>query len=440
MNILELARFEELNGENFIDRPCDISILVNVYNFGNFLKETFEGILEQDTDFSMEVLVHDDASTDESQDIVREYCEKYPNLFHGFIGHKNVYGTLSDSKCAEFENEWIRQYANGKYFAYCEGDDFWTDKDKIQVQLSYMIKHPECKLTMHDAIIWDYRNESRYRMKEGEPDHDLLVDELIMQKTGIWPTASMIFSKDVALSPKWMTECWVGDWPRQLYAIANGTVHFFGKAMSVYRYMHSISWSKRTSENIDMELKHCLQMMHFLVLYDNYTNGQNHDDIVERCGGFYLNLIGKVANYSDLISMIKKMSKDIRESFTWEIEQLESICKLLKCEECLPQELEKFVSEQKEFYIYGNGNNAHLLSEKLIKKGINFNGYVVSDNEIISLDVSNVFHISDIKDKNIPFAVGVGPQHYKAIKKVLEDCKAKYIFPFVISDFPKVRI
>ena len=69
MNILELARFEELNGENFIDRPCDISILVNVYNFGNFLKETFEGILEQDTDFSMEVLVHDDVSTDESQGV-----------------------------------------------------------------------------------------------------------------------------------------------------------------------------------------------------------------------------------------------------------------------------------------------------------------------------------------------------------------------------------
>ena len=438
MNILDLAGFEELNGENFKDKSFDVTVLVNVYNFGRFLPDALEGIVSQKCDYAIEVLIHDDGSTDDSAEIIRQYSEKFPNLIHAFIGHQNVYGTLSVSEGVEFEHQWMEENIHGKYVAYCEGDDYWKDPDKLQLQITYMKEHPDCHMTMHDATLWDYRDNSKHCMKPAAKDYDLSAQELILQETGIWPTASMVFTRDVAICPKWLLMCWIGDWPRQLYAVSKGNVHFFARNMCVYRYMHTGSWSKETSVNVSRAFTHCIQMMHFLAQYDDYTCGNYHDEIVERCGQFYMNFLGNISCYKNLLEVVDKTDENDKKIHCWEIDRIITIYRLIKDEDYLPIELERFISKHTDIYIYGNGKNAHLLSDKFNSKKIHFNGYVVSDNEEISDERCDVRHISEIKDDQAAFVVGVGPQHYKAIKKAISDHNGEYIFPFVIADFHKV--
>ena len=121
-----------------------VSICTLVYNHEQFLKECFEGFLIQKTNFAFEVLVHDDASTDNSVAIIREYTEKYPEIFKPIYQTENQY-----SKGIKISTTYQFPRAKGKYIAICEGDDYWTDPEKLQKQVDFLEAHPEYIICSH---------------------------------------------------------------------------------------------------------------------------------------------------------------------------------------------------------------------------------------------------------------------------------------------------
>lgn len=126
------------------ERPL-VSICCVTYNHAPFIRKCLDGFLMQETSFPIEILIHDDASTDGTDGIIMEYSEKYPDLFYPLFESENQY-SLGHQNEMDFYNY---RRARGKYIAYCEGDDYWTDPHKLQKQVDFMEFHPDYSVCFH---------------------------------------------------------------------------------------------------------------------------------------------------------------------------------------------------------------------------------------------------------------------------------------------------
>lgn len=133
-----------------------VSICCITYNHAPFIRKCLDGFLMQETSFPIEILVHDDASTDGTDGIIREYAKKYPTLFFPLFETENQYGK-GNQNVIDFYNY---RRARGKYIAYCEGDDYWTDPLKLQKQIDFMESHPAFSVCFHRCQYFDERNET----------------------------------------------------------------------------------------------------------------------------------------------------------------------------------------------------------------------------------------------------------------------------------------
>ena len=134
-----------------------VSISCITYNHASYIRECLEGFLMQKTNFPFEILIHDDASTDGTADIIREYEVKYPDLIKPILREKNLY-----SQGIRSIDQFNYERAQGKYIALCEGDDFWTDPNKLQIQFDFMESHPDYSLCMHGRYNLNYFNKRYY--------------------------------------------------------------------------------------------------------------------------------------------------------------------------------------------------------------------------------------------------------------------------------------
>lgn len=115
-----------------------VSIQCCTYNQDKYISDALDGFLLQKTTFPFEVIVHDDASTDRTADIIREYEKKYPDIIKPIYEKENQYSKHDGSLSKIVQNA-----SKGKYIAFCEGDDYWIDENKLQMQVDFLEKNPE---------------------------------------------------------------------------------------------------------------------------------------------------------------------------------------------------------------------------------------------------------------------------------------------------------
>ena len=129
-----------------------VSVLMTVYNHERYLKKAIEGVLMQRTNFKFELIIGEDCSTDGSRNIVEFYQNKYPDIIRAMLNSENL---GMDS------NGWqVTKAAKGKYLAICEGDDFWTDSNKLQIQVDFLESYPEYSGCYHSVKIIDENEKS----------------------------------------------------------------------------------------------------------------------------------------------------------------------------------------------------------------------------------------------------------------------------------------
>ena len=134
----------------------EVSICCITYNHAKYIRDALDSFLMQKTTFPIEIIIHDDASTDGTADIIREYEAKYPDIIKPIYQTENQY-----SKGVRIFLS-IIPLAKGKYIAVCEGDDFWTDPKKLQIQYDFMESHPDYSLCMHGRYNLDCFNNRYY--------------------------------------------------------------------------------------------------------------------------------------------------------------------------------------------------------------------------------------------------------------------------------------
>jgi glycosyltransferase involved in cell wall biosynthesis len=126
-----------------------VSIACPTYNHKGFIRQCLDGFLIQETTFPVEIVVHDDASTDGTTEVVREYESKYPKLIKAIFQAENQ--CSKGGRVTRF----ITPFLTGSYVAVCEGDDYWTDVSKLQIQVSFLEENPDFVISGHDAYIID---------------------------------------------------------------------------------------------------------------------------------------------------------------------------------------------------------------------------------------------------------------------------------------------
>lgn len=254
-----------------------VSISCITYNHEKFIADAIDSFLMQETNFKFEILIHDDASTDRTVDIIREYEKKYPDLIKTIYQTENQYSKGVD--VLHLNNE----RAKGKYLAICEGDDFWTKSNKLQKQVDYMEKHPECSLCVNAGNL--VSASERKLISQSRPSNKnkiFTVAETIEGGGGLFLTNSMLCrTKFVQNRPNFIENAPVGDYPLAINLALLGTVYYIDEFMSAYRVGDSGSWTARNLSSIDKKIRHFNEIAEMLDEINQYTNFQ-YDNVITR--------------------------------------------------------------------------------------------------------------------------------------------------------------
>lgn len=160
-----------------------VSIAIITYNHEKYIRQCLEGVMMQKTDFVFDVIVGEDCSTDGTRAVIREFEKKYPGIIKPIYHEKNV-GAQRNAY------EFCLPALKGKYIALCEGDDFWTDPNKLQKQVSFLEKNTNNILCYHPITIIDEQGVVIQKQKIDEQTklHDW--KEIFHLKI---PTVSVVF-------------------------------------------------------------------------------------------------------------------------------------------------------------------------------------------------------------------------------------------------------
>lgn len=244
-----------LNPETIMNttRPM-LSICCLTFNHEKFIRETLQGFVVQRTSFQFEIIVHDDASTDRTPEIISEYQSAYPDLFRVIFQKENQF---SQGVCVPAI---LYSLAKGKYIAICEGDDYWIDPLKLQKQVDFLESHPGCTICCH-KVIYHYENNE-------QADHDFpditgnkIFDQKALIRKFFIKTCSAVF-RNVKIQQliDLLQDFKVGDTPLWFFYSKYGDIGFLDETMAVYRIHGNSYWSSLQEQD------------KLLLLLDTYKN------------------------------------------------------------------------------------------------------------------------------------------------------------------------
>lgn len=245
-----------------------VSILCVTYNQEKYIEQALESFVNQVTDFEFEVLVDDDCSTDGTQEIIRRFETKYPNIIKPTYRSKNV-GVYINGREIYFK-------AKGKYVCLCQGDDFFCDNHKLQLQANFLDKNPDYSICFHPTKIF-YEDKSQADSIFPElRDPDSFTIELLLRRNFMGCNSVMYVRRDDFSLPENIAP---DDYYIHLYNAQFGKIGFINQTMSCYRVHSEGVWyaSHNEKENLfkhygDKQLKLFEEVLKMFGDNKNYAN------------------------------------------------------------------------------------------------------------------------------------------------------------------------
>lgn len=288
-----------------MERELMVSIVCITFNHGKYLRRTLDGFLMQELPYPYEILIHDDASTDDTIAILREYDEKHPGIFTLELEKENQYG-----KGRSYFLELFLK-TRGKYIAICEGDDFWTDPEKLAKQIAVLEAQPQCSACCHNQIVVDDHGEplpANYQTIYRQDKDIILGKQYLYDHNKFSHTASMVIRAEIFRSMSHEMVCDYlaskgnGDMKWAAMAAACGNIYFMAQDMACYRFVPSgsTSWSSRTAgKNLSLT---------------TYTQLENIQGFIQRSYNVYIDFGGNMLRLwqTAVLTCLKKPNKHNR--------------------------------------------------------------------------------------------------------------------------------
>jgi len=171
-----------------------VSVCTATYQHVKYIEDCIEGILMQKTEFPIEIIIGEDESTDGTREICKKYAEKYPDKIRLFLRDRDTSCVFDENgkRIFGFNGKWARKSARGKYIALCEGDDHWTDPQKLQKQVKFMKENED-----YIGCFTNYRmvnEKGEVLLSKTRPDdHIPYYDRLSMLEGGVPQTCTVMY-------------------------------------------------------------------------------------------------------------------------------------------------------------------------------------------------------------------------------------------------------
>lgn len=255
---------------------CEVIIVCSVYNQEDVVKDALEGFVKQKTSFPFVALVHDDASTDSTAQIVMEYAERYPSIIKGIYDSENQYQQNKLFWYLDFLRE-----SKAHFIAICEGDDYWIEDEKLEKQYQQLIRNPNCSFCFTNAVKIDYTSgrllgvmlpayswEKRI-LKKGK------LDTVDLLRITFLPTATFFARKDAwLLEPILPDKAFKGDRAHQIFLSLHGDACYIDAVTSVYRVNNTSSlmgnWAESSSKMVSV-LDSYIELYKFFDTYSEFS-------------------------------------------------------------------------------------------------------------------------------------------------------------------------
>lgn len=256
--------------------PIEVSVVCLAYNQESTIERMINSILNQETTFAYEILIHDDFSTDQTRTIIERYARLYPEKIVPIYQTENQF-----SKGKKISVDFVYPLVKGKYVAFCEGDDFWICSTKLQQQYEALETHGDCSLCVHDVICVNSESKiinkkfpriniiNDYIKSDDYFKYELVYCPWLFQTTSYFVRSSII-RRICNERPKFFFDYPVGDLPLVLLCLEVGDCIYIKQQMSAYRSLAG-GVLTQNKKNLDQEIKYYERMIIGHKEYKKYT-------------------------------------------------------------------------------------------------------------------------------------------------------------------------
>ena len=293
-----------------------VSVLMLTYNHEKYIADAIESVVKQQADFSFELVIGEDRSTDDTARICREYQEKYPDLIKLTINEENL----------GLQENFIRTYnqCSGEYMAICEGDDFWINKHKLQIQADFLDQHKEYSACFHRALNY-YQEDGSKSIGNGGYQKKVNTVFDIINSNPITNVTVMFRLGLFGELPSWFSKVTSYDFAIHVLNAEHGDVYFMNKVMAVYRQHKESIWSMATSEKQIL-----ISVINRQLLIDHYK--EKNKSICNKLTETYTNgCIRLVQYYHSIGNTEKRLEAEnfiLKANPTFTIEQVKEMEKI----------------------------------------------------------------------------------------------------------------
>jgi glycosyltransferase involved in cell wall biosynthesis len=255
-----------------------VSVSLVAYNASAYIKDAIEGCLMQQTSFPFEIIIHDDASQDQTPQIILDYASNFPDKIIPIIQTVNQF-----SQGHEINAKINIPKARGKYIAFLEADDYWIDPLKLEKQVDFMEKHPEVSMCFTATKHIESSSSNIVAIKRYR-DHDSVcsVEEVILKGGGLLDMGSAVVRRSIYENvPDWYHYSQIWDNSVPLLALTYGEIQYLNEITAVYRVNVPGSWTQKFARDYK---KRKNTIREFLALLDgfNEATGYQYNKLIER--------------------------------------------------------------------------------------------------------------------------------------------------------------
>lgn len=268
-----------------------LSVVMITYGHENYIKEAIEGVFMQKTNFPVEFIISNDCSPDNSDKIIKKLIPEAPeNIKVKYFRHEKNLGMMPNFK-------WSLSQANGKYISYFEGDDYWTDPDKLQIQVHFLEKNNDFAIICHHLdVLENNKIESENYLDQKMPKEISTIEDLALHN--FIPTLTAVFRNQNEILQKWILDAPIGDFPMFMNVAKNGKIKFINKKMAVYRKNVGV-WN-RMKNTINKKMSRMYDL-----LISDFSNNPEIVKNLKHAQSYYLKEYLKSEEFN-FFSMLKK--------------------------------------------------------------------------------------------------------------------------------------